>query len=65
MRIEIKINSQGDKELYINDSFQASWDKRVNDKDTIIPYALDCAYELGRKSIQKEFKKLLGLYNAY
>ena len=62
MNIEIKINNKnGDKELYLFGEFQASWDSKVDNMETIIPYALDCAVEIGKKEKEMEILKVLGV----
>ena len=69
MKIEIKISkgnkklglSKGDKELYLNGDFVASWAGRIDVMKIIIPLALDHAFEMGRESKLREIREVMGI----
>ena len=61
MKLEIVIARNGDKELFLNDKFLASWGPLADDMEIIIPYALEAAFKLGRENKQEEIKEVLGL----
>lgn len=61
MNFEIKLSSEtGEKELYLFDEFQASWDAKVSDMK-IIQYAIGRAVEIGKETKAKEVREALGL----
>ena len=61
MKFQIVEDSKGDKELYINDQFVASWDVKVDDMSVIMPKALGEAFRQGQIFKQTEIRKVLGL----
>jgi len=63
MKIEIRTNCLN-KELYLDDEFEAGWEGIVDDMTVIIPYALDVAVEKGGKMAQIEITKSLAVVNC-
>ena len=62
MRISIVNDEEkGEKRLYLNGIFRASWDISVDDMKVIVAYALDECFEMGKQDMQKEIRKVLGL----
>lgn len=62
MKIAIKINENtGDKELFLEGEFIASWNSSVDDMSIIIPCALDEAFSMGEDSKRKQILSVLGL----
>lgn len=63
-----RIRNEGNtKALYLEDAssgefhFIASWNECVSDEEVIIPYALNEAFEIGKKARSAELRQLLGV----
>ena len=61
MKIKIILNEDTkEKELYLFDVFQASWNATVDTDKVIIPYAIDAAVRIGAERKVAEIKRVLG-----
>jgi len=65
LTIQIKKAENGDKELFVGNVFQASWDGSVDDMETIMPHAAEIIFKLGQESKALEIRNALGMGLRY